>query len=800
MPHSITKERSIGSTARKIWGWVQLALFAALLIPAWPLLRTELDTSRGFEVSNYSNSIWQEDSTEIWFTSSGSRLKYLHVTFVRSSEASAGSDLTVTLRDAASGAVLLERQLDGSEIGDGTLIRFGVPAGVKRGQQLVFALQCDAPIADAGFRILTGGKRYGDIDRWVYSGITDTELMPGLHIVYDHFGIKTLLAYLALAAVALAATWLPKSKFHPKACGWLSAGLFLAAPLAAWVLCQISGLNLGSLAPGRVLTNYLILLALQLVLLAAAANTGWAIGAGFTAVMIFSVINHFTVLFRGVALNWADIRVVSAAMTVMAQYNFRLDMPLLYIAAFTPAMISLAARYAVRVPLRPVLRHSLPLAAGAGLLVLSLSPLGQRLNGGEFSAFNPNYTARTMGQVYSFALGATKSRLEKPAGYSAAALQSAAAGYMIPDAGTGEMPDVIFIMNETLADLGSKVYLDTDTDPLSTLHALAADSDPRTFVGQTAVPSYGASTANTEFEAITGFSMRNLESGAYPFVQYISEGTPSLCMYLQALGYTGSYLHPGYPADYNRSTVYAELGFDTVKFLEDFSHRDTLRSWTSDRACYEEILQLLDEGDGPQFIFNVTIQNHGGWHGWGDKLEQTVNFNAFDEELDTPSTLLTLYRHSDAAFAWLLQELEKRERPTLVVMFGDHLPAFSDEELALLGLDEAYEADPLSKYTTPLVMWANYDADLSAVPGCISTNYLPAVLAKAAGLPLSGQQQFMLEMMQTLPVYSPAGCYDAAGQPAEPGEAGSLYQQMQYAFLRDAGALPEGFALPVTED
>ncbi len=789
----------MGNTARKIWGWVQLALFAALAVLAFPAFRTQLDTSHSMTVSNYSNSIWEENPTDIYFTASESGLTHLWATYVINSDAALASDLSVTLRSAATGEVLLERTLAGQELADGRIINFVPGREVERGEQLVFAMTCDAAYEDAGFRILIGPELLGDIDYWTYNGITDTELMPGLHIVYDHFGTKTLLAYLALAAVALAATWLPKSKFHPKARGWLSAGLFLAAPLAAYLLCQAAGLAPFQLTRGLLLTNYLLIFALQLAAFGLGGSTAAGIGGGFGLMAIFTVVNHYTLLFRGVVLSFADIRVAGTAFNVMAQYKFAVDMQMLFLFAATLTVLSLAIRYNVRLPLQPVLRHSLPLAAGAAALVLCLSPAGQRLNGGFFSALTVNDTAQSMGQPYGFAIGLTKSRLEKPEAYTAENVFSAAQQYMLPGETDGAMPDIVLIMNESFADIGSLTDLDVNTDPLAFLHSLAADSDPRTFVGQLAVPTYGGGTANSEFEALSGLSMRNFTSSAYPYVQYVDQNTPSFARFAKAMGYEASALHPGAINSYNRQAAYTQLDFDRLMFAAHFTHSEMIRNYHSDKSCYDEILDLLDAAEAPQFIFNVTIQNHGDWPSDPNAMERTVTLNSTDDYTSLES-LLTLYQASDKAFEYFITELEKRERPTLVVMFGDHFPAVDSEILTYLHLDDIFDANPLAKSCAPVVMWANYDVDLSAVPNCFSSNYMPAVLAKLAGLPLSGQQQFLLEMMQALPVYSPAGCYDAAGQPAEPGEAGSLYQQMQYAFLRDADALPEGFALPVTKE
>ena len=39
----------------------------------------------------------------------------------------------------------------------------------------------------------------------------------------------------------------------------------------------------------------------------------------------------------------------------------------------------------------------------------------------------------------------------------------------------------------------------------------------------------------------------------------------------------------------------------------------TLRDLITDRVTYDAILDLLKTSEDPQFIFDVTLQNHGGY-------------------------------------------------------------------------------------------------------------------------------------------------------------------------------------------
>ena len=72
--------------------------------------------------------------------------------------------------------------------------------------------------------------------------------------------------------------------------------------------------------------------------------------------------------------------------------------------------------------------------------------------------------------------------------------------------------------------------------------------------------------------------------------------------------------------------------------------------------------------------------------------------------------------------------LEELDEPTVVLMFGDHLPSVEQEFLdAVLSPD-----DPFAQRTTPFVLWANYDADFSDFESgmTLSANYLGPLLVQ----------------------------------------------------------------------
>ena len=122
----------------------------------------------------------------------------------------------------------------------------------------------------------------------------------------------------------------------------------------------------------------------------------------------------------------------------------------------------------------------------------------------------------------------------------------------------------------------------------------------------------GGGTCNSEFEFLTGASMGNMGGGVYPYVLYDLEGVDNLASYFRGLGYGTHAIHPAEAANWRRDRIYEQLGFDTFDDITTMEDADAFRDLVTDRATYERVLEKIDEGEGPQFVFDVTIQNHGG--------------------------------------------------------------------------------------------------------------------------------------------------------------------------------------------
>jgi len=359
--------------------------------------------------------------------------------------------------------------------------------------------------------------------------------------------------------------------------------------------------------------------------------------------------------------------------------------------------------------------------------------------------------------------------------------------------GTNITPtNVICVMNESFSDL--RLYnglnggsFTTDRSFLEYYDSLGAVANVQK--GNLYVPVFGAMTANSEYEFITGNSCAFLPQGSVPYQFFVKEGDHSLAKIFGEQGYRTIAMHP-YPGyNWNRTEAYAKLGFDQFldqTYYDELGQKTELelpRGYMSDRSNYEGILKVLEEKEPGEklFIFNVSMQNHGGFE--VDGLESmvhvtSVNGEACEGEYPKTDQYLTLIQMSDEALKGFLQELEKEDEPTMVVMFGDHQPGVETEFYEnMFGYrwSEVPAELKLKAFQTPYMIWTNYDRSVQE-SGDMSAFMLGSEVLEAAGA-------------------EPTGVFSAAGSLRKAYDAvhamGILKKDKTFTDSRDDGGLDQ---------
>lgn len=340
---------------------------------------------------------------------------------------------------------------------------------------------------------------------------------------------------------------------------------------------------------------------------------------------------------------------------------------------------------------------------------------------------------RIMGFLLGFAYNANSALVVAPVGYGPHALPQPphAVDVLIPD----RLPDIVMVMNEAYWDPTRLPGVQFDADPMPTTRSL--------WSGTIFSPRFGGGTADVEFEALTGLTYALLPTGSVPYQQYLRRAMPALPDFLRSCGYRTLALHPYHAWFWNRQSVYPMLGFDEFQSRSELMHLAVRGQFVSDEALAEEIARQVDASEAPVFIFAVTMENHGPYE--PDRYPTpTVRVRA-----DLPPDLLEGLRTftegvvgGDRALRRLVEWASVRERHTIVVYFGDHLP-YLGADLATYS-HTGYIAplarggllplpDLMAMRQTPLVVWSNRGGS-SRDLGTLSPMFLPLVVLQQAGL------------------------------------------------------------------
>lgn len=323
-----------------------------------------------------------------------------------------------------------------------------------------------------------------------------------------------------------------------------------------------------------------------------------------------------------------------------------------------------------------------------------------------------------------------------------------------------EKPTVIAVMNETFSDLS--IYQNMHADYQGPTYFKSIDNCLSR--GRLYVSAYGGGTANTEFEFLTGNSMAYLGSGVYPYTTYDLTDTENLAAQFKSLGYYTTAMHPNHGTNWNRENVYKDFGFDQFLTINDFQNAETLRGMVTDKATYDKILELLDTNSNPQFIFDVTMQNHSGYDTGLIPYDKQMSLNIDGEFNSNVNEYVSLIQQSDEALKYFLNKLSKLDRKVVVVFWGDHQPFFPDtyNDRWFTNEDDATHQERL--WQTSYIIWSNYDVagnSQTSHEEDLSSNYLSSELMKLIGAPLTDYQKAHLTLRQSLPALNSVGYEDS---------------------------------------
>ncbi len=331
------------------------------------------------------------------------------------------------------------------------------------------------------------------------------------------------------------------------------------------------------------------------------------------------------------------------------------------------------------------------------------------------SAYN-NY-----GFPYCFTVGIFDRGIKKPKGYSKDKInqikdtEPADTEQLTPPEDTSTPPEtvtppeqtkpnVIFLQLESFIDAAELINLECTENPTPNFSALK-EQYPH---GHLYVPTVGTGTVNTEFEILTGINITLFGTAEYPYQTILrTTSCESLAFNLKENGYAAHAVHNYNSAFYNRNEVYANLGFDSFtggEYMQNLEY--TPRGWEKDAVIADYIMKCLDSTEGEDFVFGVTVQAHGRYPKKEPKGELQIDLTGAEsqEEYWTYRYYFDQLRQTDALIGNLIERIEERGEPTMIVMYGDHIPNIDYLDASDLATGDLYQ--------TEYVIWDNFREDV----------------------------------------------------------------------------------------
>lgn len=320
------------------------------------------------------------------------------------------------------------------------------------------------------------------------------------------------------------------------------------------------------------------------------------------------------------------------------------------------------------------------------------------------------------GYLYGFSSSAFSLGMSKPKNYTEENVNA-----VLADTDQGEstissedMPNIIVVLLESYYDVSEDSLVSTSEDPTPYTHYLEENFS----TGHLTVPVVGAGTCDTEFEVLTGMSMRFFGPGEYPQKTILKQtDVESYASDLSSQFDIGTHVvHDNGGNFYSRRNAFSMMGFDTFQSKEmlDITDYTPLGSWPTDDILIGATSDAMDTTEGSDFIYTITVQTHGSYPTYaveGDRTDITTTVEGGDEELTNQWTYyVNRIADMDEWIENYVNMLSERDEDTLLIMFGDHLPSLGIEE------DDIATGD---LYQTKYYTWNNFgmekeDKDLTS--------------------------------------------------------------------------------------
>lgn len=313
--------------------------------------------------------------------------------------------------------------------------------------------------------------------------------------------------------------------------------------------------------------------------------------------------------------------------------------------------------------------------------VIALTRFGVKHNFISDDFANLGMAYKDYGFAYCFTNSIIDNGIEKPDGYSEAAMLDIKANLdTLQVTGEVKKPNIIYIQLESFFDPNTVKGLNVNENPIPNFTALK-EKYPSGFL---TVPALGAGTANTEYEVITSLESASFGAGEYPYKTTINkEPVVGVASIAKSVGYGAFAIHNNKASFYDRHMVYEQMGFDafvSLEYMYDVEYTST--GWAKDYTLTDDIMRCLESTDGPDLVYTISVQGHGKYPTEAEgTCEEHVQITYDVPEVENQfNYYVNQIYEMDEMIGRLIDTLDEYGEDYVLVLYGDHLPTLDLEE------------------------------------------------------------------------------------------------------------------------
>lgn len=421
----------------------------------------------------------------------------------------------------------------------------------------------------------------------------------------------------------------------------------------------------------------------------------------FSIWLILSIINFVLLFMRNSPFNASDFAIFKYGILITDRYMSIPEMILsiagiLIVIALCIVLFKFGFKYEGKLDrVRSAIISGSVLIVGASIIIICLLTAQMSYRFENLSdGFKKN------GFPFSFACSAFVKGVDEPDGYSPGSVEAICAPLEEELNDPEIKPNVVVLQLESFFDPLNIKNIEFEEEPILVFSALRDEC----ISGKLSVPVIGGGTSNTEFEVLTGMSLDFFGTVEYPYETFLKSKTCESCAYnFAAMGYNTAAIHNFSAEFYGRNKIYANLGFERFTPLEymcNVEFNDI--GWSKDAILEKYIMDTLNNTDGRDLVFTVSVQGHGMYP--DDFDDHSINYSpeSTDTNISDLMSKIEFYtkqvNEMDEFLGSLIATLSEFDEPTVLVAYGDHLP----------GINFTQDMLDCDMYQTEYIIWSNY--------------------------------------------------------------------------------------------